>query len=509
NVGDLVSTPSGGSSCILGVFPQGSKEVFRVTFSDGSSTTACGEHLWQTQTSIERDRINKGKIRSTQEIRKTLLYRGKKNHSIPITNPIEMASQKLIIDPYVFGLLIGDGTFRHHLGFSTSDLELKNAVDKSIKPQLQLLQHSKYDYDLIGVERVVNGHSIKSTINGIIKKIYTGIQDCTKDGYNRDSIYRSIKNKTLYKNINWSFGDRVSSSNFITYLTSVGLINKFSHEKFIPDDYKYSSIKDRIALLQGLMDTDGSVDSRTGKDFEFTTTSPFLSQDFKWIVQSLGGTVSISTRKTKYSYNKEKRTGLLSYRLRLSLPNNINPFRLERKSSLVKNRTKYIPRRYIVSVESCGFENCQCILIDHPDHLYITNDCIVTHNTLLAVAAGLQRVVLDGKYSRLLISRPVVPMGKDIGFLPGTIEEKMNPWMQPIYDNLELLMMISGSKKKTGLVYDDLFQQDLIRVVPLTYIRGRSLPNQFIIIDEAQNLSPHEIKTIITRCGEGTKIVLT
>src|SRR5690606_34868863 len=300
-----------------------------------------------------------------------------------------------------------------------------------------------------------------------------------------------------------------SSSNFITYLTSVGLINKFSHEKFIPDDYKYSSIKDRIALLQGLMDTDGSVDSRTGKDFEFTTTSPFLAQDFKWIVQSLGGTVSISTRKTKYSYNKEKRTGLLSYRLRLSLPNNINPFRLERKSSLVKNRTKYIPRRYIVSVESCGFENCQCILIDHPDHLYITNDCIVTHNTLLAVASGLQRVVLYGKYSRLLISRPVVPMGKDIGFLPGTIEEKMNPWMQPIYDNLELLMMISGSKKKTGLVYDDLFQQDLIRVEPLTYIRGRSLPNQFIIIDEAQNLSPHEIKTIITRCGEGTKIVLT
>lgn len=132
-----------------------------------------------------------------------------------------------------------------------------------------------------------------------------------------------------------------------------------------------------------------------------------------------------------------------------------------------------------------------------------------TGKTLLAVAAGLQKVVLDGKYSRLVISRPVVPMGKDIGFLPGTLEEKMNPWMQPIFDNLELLLMTGGGKKKTGLTYNDLFEQDLIRVEPLTYIRGRSLPNQFIIIDESQNLTPHEVKTIITRCGEGTKIVLT
>jgi PhoH-like ATPase len=84
----------------------------------------------------------------------------------------------------------------------------------------------------------------------------------------------------------------------------------------------------------------------------------------------------------------------------------------------------------------------------------------------------------------------------------------MNPWMQPIYDNLELLMMQGGGKRK-GLKYDDLFEQDIIRVEPLTYIRGRSLPGQFIIIDEAQNLTSHEIKTIITRCGEGSKIILT
>lgn len=131
-----------------------------------------------------------------------------------------------------------------------------------------------------------------------------------------------------------------------------------------------------------------------------------------------------------------------------------------------------------------------------------------TGKTLCALAAGLEKTVNEGKYSRLIISRPVVPMGKDIGYLPGTAEEKMLPWMQPIFDNLELLLMSGGGKRK-GLKYDDLLQQDLIRVEPLTYIRGRSLPGQFIIIDEAQNLSPHEIKTIITRCGEGSKIVLT
>lgn len=130
-----------------------------------------------------------------------------------------------------------------------------------------------------------------------------------------------------------------------------------------------------------------------------------------------------------------------------------------------------------------------------------------TGKTLIATAVGLSKI-LDGTYSRLLISRPVMPMGKDVGFLPGTLMEKLDPYMQPIYDNLELLMMTSG-KKKTNMKFEDLYKQDLIKVEPLTYIRGRSIPNQFLIVDEAQNLSPHELKTIITRCGDGTKIVLT
>jgi PhoH-like ATPase len=118
-------------------------------------------------------------------------------------------------------------------------------------------------------------------------------------------------------------------------------------------------------------------------------------------------------------------------------------------------------------------------------------------------------------YARMLVSRPVFPLGKDIGFLPGDIEEKLNPWMKPIYDNLELIFNVGpaarqdGARPRGARGYEDLFQRGVLEVEPLVYIRGRSLPNQYLIVDEAQNLTPHEVKTVITRCGEGTKVVLT
>ena len=126
--------------------------------------------------------------------------------------------------------------------------------------------------------------------------------------------------------------------------------------------------------------------------------------------------------------------------------------------------------------------------------------------TLLAVAAGLEQVIERNKqstYRRLIVSRPIQPLGKDIGFLPGTMEEKMAPWLAPIQDNLRYLM---GNDKTTLSMYID---DGLIEVEALTYIRGRSIANAYIVIDEAQNLTNHELKTIITRVGEGTKIVLT
>ncbi len=127
-----------------------------------------------------------------------------------------------------------------------------------------------------------------------------------------------------------------------------------------------------------------------------------------------------------------------------------------------------------------------------------------TGKTLLAIAAGLEMAIGQQKYARLLVSRPIQPMGKDIGYLPGDISEKLAPWMQPIFDNMDFLF---AQQKKVH--YEELINEGMLHVEPLTYIRGRSIPGQYLIVDEAQNLSPHEIKTIITRAGQGTKIVLT
>ncbi len=132
-----------------------------------------------------------------------------------------------------------------------------------------------------------------------------------------------------------------------------------------------------------------------------------------------------------------------------------------------------------------------------------------TGKTLLAIAAGLELTIAQKKYKRVLVSRPIMPMGRDLGYLPGDIDEKLGPWMQPIFDNIDFLFGGQNSSQQGDVSWDDLISKGLLHVEPLTYIRGRSLPLQYMIVDEAQNLSPHEIKTIITRAGENTKIVLT
>jgi len=126
-----------------------------------------------------------------------------------------------------------------------------------------------------------------------------------------------------------------------------------------------------------------------------------------------------------------------------------------------------------------------------------------TGKTLISLACGLRKVVDEKKYERLMVARPIIPMGQDIGYLPGSMEEKIDPWMTPIYDNLYMLF----NNRHTDLEVF-LKKGEQLQVEVLSYIRGRSIPNQYFIIDEAQNLSPHEIKTIITRVGENTKIVI-
>ncbi|MFQ4138438.1 PhoH family protein [Nodosilinea sp. PGN35] len=135
-----------------------------------------------------------------------------------------------------------------------------------------------------------------------------------------------------------------------------------------------------------------------------------------------------------------------------------------------------------------------------------------TGKTLLAIAAGVQKVADERLYSRLLIARPIVPLGRDIGYLPGDMREKLNPWMQPLYDNFDLIFGtqdMRGRPEHWRRGHEEMIDQGLLQIEPLTYIRGRSIPKQFLVVDEAQNLTPHEVKTILTRAGEGTKVILT
>lgn len=178
----------------------------------------------------------------------------------------------------------------------------------------------------------------------------------------------------------------------------------------------------------------------------------------------------------------------------------------------------------ILNIKNTGDQHVYDLSIGHDDHSYYTNG-VVSHNcgkTLLSVAAGLELVLEKKKYDRLVITRPVQAVGKDIGFLPGTKEEKMEPWIAPIRDNLNYLFKSAGKKFqkvskdnegtktfKSDPYIDMLFEKGIIEIEAVTYMRGRSIPNSFIIIDEAQNLSIHELKTIITRVGDNTKIVLT
>jgi len=151
-------------------------------------------------------------------------------------------------------------------------------------------------------------------------------------------------------------------------------------------------------------------------------------------------------------------------------------------------------------------------LLLNPDiHLVTLIGRAGTGKTMLALAAGLELVLHLEIYEKLLVSRPIIPMGKDIGYLPGTKDEKLSLWMQPIFDNLTYLMRMNH-KIDEGTVQQkvaQLLKNQQVELEALTYIRGRSIPNQFIIIDEAQNLTPHEVKTIISRAGENTKMVLT
>jgi predicted ribonuclease YlaK len=458
--GDDVIGSDGTAKKVLGIFPQGNKKVFKVNFSDGSSTECCEDHLWYTKTRKEEQRSdNVGSVKSLKEIKETLkAYKTEvNNHKIPLVNAVKFIKKDFVIHPYIMGVLLGDGTVseKYSVYFTSTDKEIVDKCQSLLPSNIICKSKSDNNYSFI-----------------------------VKNNLNRNKREDNI---------------------FAREISKLELLGTKSRTKFIPKEYKFSSVDDRLNLLQGLMDTDGTV-SLDGSDVSYSTTSNQLAEDVKFLVQSLGGLAKINKKCGGTYINKVKINDLESNIVSISLPRDFCPFKLQRKIDRYKSR-KYDLSRMITDIECVGEKETQCILIDSDDHLYVTDDFILTHNTLITLASALELVLNKKEYEKLVIYRPIQCVGNDIGFLPGTMEEKLAPWFTAIMDNFETLFACKNSDWRRDL---ELYQKKhKIEMEAITYIRGRSIPNSIMFIDEVQNISKQDIKTILTRAGEGTKLILS
>jgi hypothetical protein len=324
--GDLVTGASGQPTMVIGVFPQGERQIYRVTFSDGSWTRATGDHLWQVQTcnGITRKYYE---VKTTEDLMRSGLRDGAGNrkYRIPVTRPVRMTlSEDLPLDPYLLGLLIGDGSFTQGSpGFTTIDNELVEELRLRLPDGITAEPDGKYQYRLAARRSGGKPNPLATALKGL------------------------------------------------------GLWGHRSETKFIPRQYLTADLPDRLALFQGLMDTDGYY----GSALEFSSSSRQLTEDVLYLVQSFGGVVRGGI--------KEKETPCLPhYRIIITLPNEVAPFRLRRKATGVRSRVKYYPVRLIESIEPDGFEESQCIKVDAEDCLYLTRDFVVTHNTVMALGTA-------------------------------------------------------------------------------------------------------------------------
>lgn len=327
---DLIIGSDGKPHKLLGIFPQGKKKIYKVTFSDHTFTECSDEHLWTVYN-------NKSCIWSTVELKELINNRnlvvGKKQwrYKIPITTPVEFKQNNHFIHPYILGVLIGDGCLTYKTPvFANVDEEVIDNVRKNLAENYFLNHH-------------------KNKITYTIKK-----ENRTKTNPNK--YYHELQRLNL---------------------------NVSAKEKHIPKEYLLDSVENRIALLQGLMDTDGSI-SENGACINYSTISETLKNDFVFLINSLGGTCKVNEKRASYK-NKDgnRKECNLSYFIRIKLPKIICPFKLTRKKDRL-NKERLEPSRYITKIEYLREDLCQCIYIDSVEHLYLTNNCIVTHNTLVA-----------------------------------------------------------------------------------------------------------------------------
>lgn len=326
-VGDKVIDPDGEESFVTGVFPQGSRNLYKIKLQDKSEAISCDQHLWKIKIDGRND-----KILNTIELKKFVDKKTNRART-PQIQPVNFCfNNDLPIEPYLMGLLIGEG------GMSTDYLGFTN-IDEEI------IDHVK--------NNLVSGHILKPHIEN----------ENTVRGNYRIISESKCKNE------------------MICILKELNLQGKRSFEKFIPEIYKKSSIQNRLSLLQGLMDSDGSVD-KIGR-CDFSSSSKQLSEDVMEIIRSLGGRCALNVKKNIFYTSPNQKTPKQArdcYRLQnINMPF-FNPFRLKRKSNRFKFRNAAWARR-IISVEPCGTGEVQCISVSAKSNLFITDNYIPTHNT--------------------------------------------------------------------------------------------------------------------------------
>lgn len=340
-IGDAVCTPDGGDAPVIGLYPQGEKDVYRITLDDGSYTDATIDHLWEV-VSVGRESVS---VMTTGELIKDGLKQknGRRKFKIPSYKPCNFKHNGLKVDPYLLGVLIAEGGLSTAVTFTTAD------------------------------EFVVK------KVNDIIERDYPTLNVVKVSSKNDECITYRIRNK---------IGRKGSLKNpLLDDLRDLGFMGKRSYEKFIPKEYLINSIENRLSLLQALIDTDGSV-GREG-DVSYTTVSKDLSRDFEFLARSLGYRCSTSSRITKYTNGKKERVcGRRSYRTSLLSTNlDFSEATTPKKSKNLRTSLSNYTGRFIESIEKVGRDHCQCIMVGHPDHLYITDDFIVTHNTTICLHA--------------------------------------------------------------------------------------------------------------------------
>jgi phosphate starvation-inducible PhoH-like protein len=340
-VGDLVVGSNGRPTPVLGVYPQGRKEVFRVSTQDGASTLCCAEHLWQVFTASDRHRGKSGRVLETQEMIGQLRSARQHRYELPLLSaPVEFPAREVPLDPYALGLLLGDGclTTTTTPTFATADYELILALEESLDG-IELRHKGGLDYVL--------------------------------------------------RHVNGGRGGVIVANPVTVALRELGLAGTRSNTKFVPDLYLRNKSSVRLAVLQGLLDSDGGPVTQRNRTcrVQYTTCSDRLRDGVTFLVRSLGG-VAYCRRRPAAGRPPGRANGRLvhhrsdAFVMDIRLPRGVDPFRLGRKREVYRRHGGGRPMRFVHEIEAAGETETVCIQVAAADSLYLTDDFLLTHNTL-------------------------------------------------------------------------------------------------------------------------------